>query len=98
MQCGRNPITAARLSTLRKPAHCVEPLTQEKEGFPSAATALGSAMRAHHVNTVTAKAFQVKIKDVVMAWAHMESSVGLVNCATLVVSLHPRMSHTLPCY
>lgn len=60
--------------------------------------ALGSAMRAHLVNTVTAKAFQVKIKDVVTAWTHMESSVGLVNCAMLVVPLHPRMLHTLPCY
>lgn len=84
-------------STIRKPALCAELLTQEKEDFPSAAMALGSAMGAHHVNTATAKAFQVKIKDVVMAWTHMESSVGLVNCAMLIVPLPPQNATHSPC-
>ena len=81
-----NPLLQLGFSTIRKPALCAEPLTQEKD-FPFAAMALGSAMGAHHVNIATAKAFQVKIKDVAMAWTHMESSVGLVHCAILVVPL-----------
>lgn len=82
-----NPPRQLGFSTIRKPALCAEPLTQEKEDFPSAAMALGSAMGTHRVNTATAKAFQVKIKDVAMVWTHTESSVGLVNCAMLVVPL-----------
>lgn len=80
----------------QEPAHCAELLTQEKEGLPSAAWALGSPTRVHEVNTIIDQAFQVKIKEVVRP-EHMETFLWApVN--VLAMPYHLRMPHTLPCF